>query len=237
MGYSHKFEVFEGKMHDNSMAISEMKAIIKEKQNADKEAAAGNEKGFELLVRETKLQIMKKLDAFIKQTNENFDKNDPAVLEKKMVSRMNDAVTILTREMADKADTKKNFKLLDRMLKNVYTIAMYGLKQTSAIPPNIIKESHNFKLFQQIELITNFLMQEQSQATTTDDNNEYVVIGDEMGLTQRGGVSPTNKRNYSLAMTEASDSLDKRKICQKRQSQDNLNVTSVMPNKPVELQR
>lgn len=91
---------------------------------------------------------MKKLDAFIKQTNENFEKNDPAVLEKKMVLRMNDAVTILTREMADKAETRKNFKLLDRMLKNVYSISMYGLRQSASIPPNIIKESQNFKLFQ-----------------------------------------------------------------------------------------
>jgi hypothetical protein len=28
MGYSQKFEVFEGKMHDNYMAIQEMKHIV-----------------------------------------------------------------------------------------------------------------------------------------------------------------------------------------------------------------
>jgi hypothetical protein len=45
---------------------------------------------------------MKKLDGHIKHTEEMFLKNDPAVVEKRMIERMNDAVTVLTREMADK---------------------------------------------------------------------------------------------------------------------------------------
>lgn len=92
-------------------------------------------------------QIMKKLDAFIKQTDDNFTKNDPAVIEAKMVNRMNDAAIVLTREMADKQDTKKNFKVLDRIIKNIYNITLIGLRQHSMIPANVIKESMNYQLF------------------------------------------------------------------------------------------
>lgn len=90
---------------------------------------------------------MKKLDAFIKQTDDNFTKNDPTVLEAKMVNRMNDAVIVLTREMADKTDTKKNFKVLDRLIKNIYNITLIGLRQQSMIPAHVIKESMNYQLF------------------------------------------------------------------------------------------
>ena len=97
MEYSQKFEVFEGKMHENYMVIQDMKHQLHNKHAVEHEKAAGHEKGFEILLRETKGQIMKKLDNFIKVTEENLARNDPIVLETKMVNRMNDAVIVLTR--------------------------------------------------------------------------------------------------------------------------------------------
>lgn len=41
-------------MHENYMIIQEMKFIVNQKQAADQEKAAGNEKGVEILLREMK---------------------------------------------------------------------------------------------------------------------------------------------------------------------------------------
>ena len=45
---------------------------------------------------------------------QGFGKNDCTALEIKLVERMNDITVALTRELADRKDTKKNFRLVER---------------------------------------------------------------------------------------------------------------------------
>lgn len=58
--------------------------------------------------------LVKKIDNLKHYAENNFTKMDPEKLEKRMVARMNDAVTVLTREMADKHETRKNFKVFEK---------------------------------------------------------------------------------------------------------------------------
>lgn len=43
-------------------------------------------------------------------------------LEKLLMTRFNDIITALTIKFADKAETKKTFKLLERQIKNLYDL-------------------------------------------------------------------------------------------------------------------
>ena len=52
------------------------------------------------------------------------DKSDLEELEKLMMNRINDIITALTKQFADKAETKKALKLLERQLKNLYDLYM-----------------------------------------------------------------------------------------------------------------
>ena len=45
-------------------------------------------------------------------------------LEKMLMERMNEIVKALTKQLADKNDTKKALKLLERQLKNLYDLFM-----------------------------------------------------------------------------------------------------------------
>lgn len=45
-------------------------------------------------------------------------------LEKLIMERINEIVKALTKQLADKADTKKALKLLERQLKNLYDLFM-----------------------------------------------------------------------------------------------------------------
>jgi hypothetical protein len=52
------------------------------------------------------------------------NKSDLEELEKIMMQRLNDIVNALTNQFADKADTKKALKLLERQIKNLYELIM-----------------------------------------------------------------------------------------------------------------
>ena len=43
-----------------------------------------------------------------------FDSNSTADLELKLIERMNDIVKALTKTMADRVETKKNFRVLEK---------------------------------------------------------------------------------------------------------------------------
>ena len=45
-------------------------------------------------------------------------------MEKLIIARINDIVSVLTKQFADKAETKKALKLLERQLKNLYDLVM-----------------------------------------------------------------------------------------------------------------
>jgi hypothetical protein len=46
-------------------------------------------------------------------------------IEQRMVSRINDVIKALTKTMADRNDTKKNFRILDKQVKNLFDILMH----------------------------------------------------------------------------------------------------------------
>lgn len=56
--------------------------------------------------------------------NEKVDKCDLQELEKLLMNRMNDIVQAMTKNFADKAETKKALKLFERQLKNLYDLFM-----------------------------------------------------------------------------------------------------------------
>jgi len=56
--------------------------------------------------------------------NDKADKSQLAEVENAMMLRMNDIVAALTKQFADKAETKKALKLLERQLKNLYDLFM-----------------------------------------------------------------------------------------------------------------
>jgi hypothetical protein len=56
--------------------------------------------------------------------NEKADKNQLVDLENNMMLRINDIVAALTKQFADKIETKKALKLLERQLKNLYDLFM-----------------------------------------------------------------------------------------------------------------
>lgn len=61
---------------------------------------------------------------------EGFIKNDCEKLEIKMKERINDVAIVLTKEMADRHDTKKNFKVIEKELQNLYLMCVESLKKT-----------------------------------------------------------------------------------------------------------
>ena len=58
------------------------------------------------------------------ELNGKADRSDLEELEKTMMNRLNDIITALTKQFADKAETKKALKLLERQLKNLYDLFM-----------------------------------------------------------------------------------------------------------------
>jgi hypothetical protein len=66
----------------------------------------------------------KKIDQLREDVTLGFIKNDCEALEKKLVLRMNEVTIALTRELADRRETKKNFRLVDRQLKNMFSIVV-----------------------------------------------------------------------------------------------------------------
>jgi hypothetical protein len=56
--------------------------------------------------------------------NEKADKSQLVDLENNMMLRINDIVAALTKQFADKVETKKALKLLERQLKNLYDLFM-----------------------------------------------------------------------------------------------------------------
>lgn len=56
--------------------------------------------------------------------NDKADKSDLVALDNSLMMRINDIVAALTKQFADKAETKKALKLLERQLKNLYDLMM-----------------------------------------------------------------------------------------------------------------
>ena len=87
-------------------------------------------KQMESMLKEFKLSVTKKVERLRAEMVAGFIKNDCEKLEAKIVERMNDVTIALTKELADRLDTKKNFRLIERQLKNIFNMALQSLKVT-----------------------------------------------------------------------------------------------------------
>lgn len=81
----------------------------------DKEGGlTGDAKVLESQIRDLRNNMGKRLDSLQEEVKQGFIKNNCEALETKMVQRMNDITVALTRELADRRETKKNFRLVER---------------------------------------------------------------------------------------------------------------------------
>lgn len=48
------------------------------------------------------------------EINKGFEINSNAVIEEKLTTRINDVITALTRQMADRHETKKSIRVLEK---------------------------------------------------------------------------------------------------------------------------
>ncbi len=71
-----------------------------------------------------KKEFAKWIKDFQDQLNTKADLESLQSLEKSLMERINDIVKALTKQLADKNDTKKALKLLERQLKNLYDLFM-----------------------------------------------------------------------------------------------------------------
>jgi hypothetical protein len=71
------------------------------------------------------------------QVNLKADRTELEELEKLLMIRFNDIITALTLKFADKAETKKALKLLERQLKNLYDPSHTAIPSPSQIAKTI----------------------------------------------------------------------------------------------------
>ena len=109
---------------------------------------------------------------------------------------MNEITVVLTRELADRRETKKHFRLVERQLKNIFSILIAGIKNIGLVSQNIITEASHFMLYQQIELIANHINGDLSfqQSLEGLPNVDLVVIGEEM---VKNTPSPRDRKHYA----------------------------------------
>lgn len=69
-------------------------------------------------------QIINMLKQLQDQMNEKADYGRLTELEKLLMDKLNDVVHGLTKQLADKAETKKNLKMLEKQLKNLLDVFM-----------------------------------------------------------------------------------------------------------------
>lgn len=120
------------------------------------------------MLRDQKVGIMKKIDVFKDEINAWMEKNSTEILEKKLTERMNEIIRVLTRELADKKDTNKNFKLVDKELKNIFTMALFGLRYNNLIPSNILVEALKHNLYIKTDIIATYLNSIQPRQNSPD---------------------------------------------------------------------
>jgi len=91
-----------------------IKNLQKQTANANGEEGAEDIKHLEAMMKDFKGSVIRKIEKLRAEMVEGFIKNDCEKLEAKIVERMNDVIIALTKELADRIDTKKNFRLIER---------------------------------------------------------------------------------------------------------------------------
>lgn len=90
------------------------------------------------MLKDFKTSTIRKVEKLRQEMIDGFNKNDCDKLEVKIVDRMNDVTVALTKELADRIDTRKNFRLIERQLRNIFNMALQGLKVTGQISQDTI---------------------------------------------------------------------------------------------------
>jgi hypothetical protein len=107
---SRRIENVEAKAHDTLLMCEEVKRNIP----PSSEHLFSELKAMNVSLQNFKHMTHKRIEEVREETRINFEKNSTAELEVKIIERMNDVVKALTRQMADRHDTKKNFRVLDK---------------------------------------------------------------------------------------------------------------------------
>jgi hypothetical protein len=83
------------------------------------------------MLKEFKTSTIRKVEKLRQEMVDGFNKKDYEKV--KIVDRMNDATVALTKMLADRIYTRKNFRLIERQLRNILNMALQGLKVTGQI--------------------------------------------------------------------------------------------------------
>ncbi len=76
--------------------------------------------------------LNKRIDELKEDTTLQFERNSVEKLEEKINEKINDVVQALTRQCADRLDTKKNLRVIEKQLKNVFDVVTFMLNNPSA---------------------------------------------------------------------------------------------------------
>lgn len=90
-----------------------------------------------------RVQLTKRLDDLKAEVAAGFELNSNALLEAKFNERLADAVTALTRQLADRLETKKAYRVMEKQQKNMFEILTFVLNQLGGqvlIPPALMAE-------------------------------------------------------------------------------------------------
>ena len=75
----------------------------------------------------TKSNINKRIDEIQDEIESAFAMCSNDVVEAKLTERMNEAIQLLTRQSADRIETKKTLRVLEKQIKNVFDITTFIL--------------------------------------------------------------------------------------------------------------
>lgn len=176
-----KIEALELKNIDLGNAFEEAKKFVHTSKHIVAEPnQSADFKNLEIQIRDVRITLGKKLDKFKAEVIDWQEKNKTDLLEARLIERNDEIVRTLTRELADRQDTKKNFKLVERQLKNQLQLIVHALKMTKLIPLSIVKEANKFKLYLQTEIISNYIQTGGDRQNTSDAENEFIVLGDDI---------------------------------------------------------
>ncbi len=69
-----------------------------------------------------------KMSEFKDEVQQHFRDNNLKDLEKKIIERINDVIISLTRKMADRQETKKHTRILEKQVKNLFEIISFTIQ-------------------------------------------------------------------------------------------------------------
>lgn len=72
-------------------------------------------------------QVLSRISDFKEEVYLYFKENNVKDTERKLIERMNDVIISLTKKMADRQDTKKHIRILEKNTKNLFEILTFTI--------------------------------------------------------------------------------------------------------------